>query len=205
ARRAVEDDIEDRRFAFGGAVRHLLRSAARRGRIDDEIAWIDSRHPGIFDVDAARVPQKYRNVQGLALETWALSLPPDELNRRLDVLMRYAEALGVDPTENPRMHVAILMVRGDVRSAIDVALEKIFTESVALHLDWLESFAEPQYADFVADERVQRALDRWEEEKAALRGSLQAYFADMRASRPDPGRTISRTAASSAPSSRFRP
>lgn len=204
ARRAVEGDIEDRRFAFGGAVQHLLRSAARTGRIEEEIAWIDSRHPGIFDVDAARVSPKYRSVQGLALETWLLDLPPDELNRRLDVLMGYAEALGVDPTENPKAHVTILMVRGDIQSAIDVALEDVFTESVALHLDWLESFAEPQYADFVADERVQQALQRWEDEKAALRASLQAYFADMQASRPPPGMTTSRTAVSSAPSSRFR-
>ncbi|MCP4299852.1 MAG: tetratricopeptide repeat protein, partial [Gammaproteobacteria bacterium] len=40
ARRAIEDDIENRRSAYGSAVRHLMRAAARNGTVEDESAWI---------------------------------------------------------------------------------------------------------------------------------------------------------------------
>ena len=39
----------------------------------------------------------------------------------------------------------------------------------------------PQYAGVVADPRVQEAMQRWEAEEAALRGSVQTYFADLQA------------------------
>ncbi len=183
ARRAIEDDIEDRRFAFGGAVQHLLRSASRDGRLEEELQWLEARRPGILDVDSERVPQKYRNVQGVLMEAWLQTLPREEVNRRLDTLLGYADALGVDPTENPNTHLGILVVRGETDAAIDVALEEVLSESVTSNLNWRESFAQPQFADIVNDPRVREALQRWDEEEAALRGSVQSYFADMQASR----------------------
>ncbi len=183
ARRAITDDIQDRRFAYGGAIQYLLRTATREERLDEELAWIESEVPGIFDVDATRVRQKYRNAQGVALESWLQVLPRDEVNRRLDQLLSDVEALGVDPTEKAETHLGILVIRGETEQAIKVALEGVFSESVALHLDWRETFSLPQYAEIVADARIQEALRRWEEEEAALRGSVQSYFNDMRASR----------------------
>ncbi len=183
ARRAIEDNIQDRRFAFGGAVQYLLRTASADGRLEQELSWIEERRPGIFDIDSARVPLKYRGAQGVAIEAWLQILPRDEVNRRLDVLLSNAEVLGVDPTENPNTHLGILLVRGDTDAAIEVALEGVLSEPVAKHLNWRENFAQPQFADIVEDPRVQEALARWEDEEAALRGSVQSYFADMHASR----------------------
>ncbi|MBT8080982.1 MAG: tetratricopeptide repeat protein [Gammaproteobacteria bacterium] len=182
ARRAVEDDIQDRRFAFGSAVRHLIRSAVRNGRIEEEMAWIDEQRPGIFDVDAAHVPQKFRGAQGVAFDAWLHTLPRAEVLRRLDVLLSAAESLGVDPTQNPETDLGILVVRGETDAAIDVALERVFSHSVASQLDWRETFAQPQFAKIVADTRVEAALRRWEEEEATLRNSVRSYFADLDAS-----------------------
>jgi len=181
ARRTVEDEIEDRRFVFGGAVQHLIRTAAKNDRIEEELAWINEQEPEIFDVDAARVPQRYRNVQGVAFDAWIRILPIEEVHRRLDVLLAYAESLGVDPTENPNTHVSILALRGQTDEAIEIALEEVFTESVATHLNWREAWQQPQYADIVQDPRIQEAMLRWEEEEEALRGSVQTWFSDMRA------------------------
>ena len=36
-------------------------------RIDEELEWLEAQMPGIFDVDGTRIPQKYRNAQGVAL------------------------------------------------------------------------------------------------------------------------------------------
>lgn len=181
ARRAVEDDIEDRRFAFGGAVQHLVRTAVMTGRVEEELAWIDELHPGIFDVDAAGVPPRYRNIQGVAFDGWAQILPREELLRRLDVLLAYADSTGVDPKDVPASHLGILTLRGDIDGAIKVALEEYFTQSVATTPNWRDMLLQPHYAEVVADPRVQEAMRRWEEEEAALRGSVQTYFADLHA------------------------
>ena len=54
---------------------------------------------------------------------------------------------------------------------------------MALHLDWRETLSQPRYAKFLEDERVQEAIRRWEDEEAALRGSVESYFKDMHAAR----------------------
>lgn len=181
ARSTVVDEIENRHFAFGGALQYLIRSAADAERIAEELAWINEQEPDIFDVDAARVSQRYRDVQYLAFDAWVRTLPQEEVVRRLDILLAYAESLGVDPTEDPSAHVWILALRGQTEEAIEVALDEVFSQSVALHLNWREDWMQPQYEDIVADPRVQAAMARWDEEEAALRGSVQTWFADMHA------------------------
>jgi tetratricopeptide (TPR) repeat protein len=182
ARRTVEDKVEDRRFAFGGALQHLIRSAAQDERIEEELAWINEQEPGIFNVDATRMPQRYRSVQGVAFDAWIRILPIEEVNRRLDVMIAYAESVGIDLTENPNAHVRILALRGKTDEAIEIALEEVFSQSVATNLTWRDAWMQPQYADIMTDPRVQEAILRWDEEEAALRGSVQSWFADLHAS-----------------------
>ncbi len=181
AQSAIEADIEDRRFAFVGAVQHLLRAAARDNNVEEVSGWIEEQAPGIFDLDSERVPQKYRMAQGAAFDAWYVSLPRDEMLRRLDVLLRYGEALGLSPVDNPNTYLSILALRGETEKAAEVALERVLVHSVASNLRWRERFAQAQYADIVADPRVQDALQRWDDEEAALRGKVQAYFADLQA------------------------
>lgn len=181
ARRAIENDIEDRRFAYGGAIRHLLRTAIRNGTVEEEIAWINERAPGIFDIDAPMVPQKYRSAQGLAFDAWYASLPREEVLKRLDILLDIVASQGFDVKEHAGTYVNVLAVRGEIKAAIDIALEQVFTRSVATNLGWREDFAQAQLVDVVADPRIQAALQRWEDEEAALRGQVQAYFADLQA------------------------
>jgi TolB-like protein/Flp pilus assembly protein TadD len=181
ARRAIEDDIDDRRFSFGGAVQHLVRTAVQSGRVEEEMAWIDELHPGIFDVDATNVPQRYRNIQGLAFDGWVQFLPREEVLRRLDVLLSYANAMGVDPKNDPATHLGILTLRGDIDAAINLALEEYFTQSVAMRPNWRDMLMQPQYSEITSDPRIVAEMQRWEEEEAALRGSVQTYFADLHA------------------------
>jgi tetratricopeptide (TPR) repeat protein len=179
ARRAIEDDIEERRFSYGGAVQHLLRAAIRDGNIDEVSAWIEQQAPGIFDINQLQSPQKYRTSQVVAFDAWYVSLPREELLNRLDTLLGYAESVGVDPTQNPGMHLSILAVRGETEKAIDVALEGVFSRSVATSLGWRETFSQPLYEEIVADPRIQAAMRRWEEEESQLRRQVEAYFRDM--------------------------
>lgn len=181
ARRAIQDDIPERRFSYGGAVRHLLRTAASDGNVGEVSMWIEERAPGIFDVDADLVQQKFRLAQSVAFDAWYVSLSREEVLRRLDVLIDNAASGGFDVSQNPATHMGILAIRGEIEEAIDVALNEVFTDTVALHLDWRETFAQAQYRDIAADPRIQTALKHWEDEEAALRRHVQAYFADLHA------------------------
>ena len=181
ARRAIKDDIAERRFSYGGAIQHLLRTAIRNGNIEEVSAWLEQQAPGIFDVEAELVQQKYRTAQAVAFDAWYVSLPRDEMLHRLDALIDYGASAGIDVEQNPNTHMAILALRGETERAIEVALNEVFTNSVAVNLGWRENFAQAQYKDIVADPRIQAAMKRWENEEAALRGKIQAYFEDLHA------------------------
>lgn len=181
ARRAIEDNVTDRRFAYGAAVRFLLRSAIKRGEIDEELAWLEEKAPGIFDIKAAAAPQKYRVAQGVAFDAWYVSLPRGEMLQRLDSILAVGEAMGFDSTDDPFLHMNILAMRGEIQQAVEIALSDVFSRSVATNLAWRDTFAQAQYAEIVEDPRVQAAMQRWEDEEAALRGEVQTYLADLRA------------------------
>ena len=182
ARRAIEDGIDDRRYAYGGAVQYLLRHAIRNGTVDEELLWLNEQAPGIFDIEAESVPQKLRALQGLVLDAWYTSLPRGEFLERLDSLLEIGEARGYDPTEYPMAHANILAMRGEIEKAVDIALETIFTQSVAVNLGWRENFSQPHLAAVVADPRIQAAMQRWEKEEEQLRSDVQAYLADLQSS-----------------------
>ena len=179
ARRAIEDDIDDRRFSFGGAVRHLLRTAASRGTVAEESEFLQENAPDILDVDATTTPFKYRGAQFAAFDAWYVSLPRDELLRRLQRMEEIAESFGIDPEQNPDTHVGILVLQGSIDEAIEVALADVFSESVAVHLDWRRTLSQAQYAEFVEDPRIQTAMQRWEDEEALLHDQVKSFLADL--------------------------
>jgi len=181
ARQVIQDNLEDRQSVYTHAVQYLLRSAAKSGTVDDEIAWIEERAPGIFDIDADNVPQKYRLAQGAAVAAWYTTLPREELLRRMDVLLDFWRSTGFDPTDDPFLQMNILALRGEIQETIDVALSGVFSRPVAMNLGWKQAFAQPQFAELVADPRIQAAMQRWEDDEEELRGQVRTYLADIQA------------------------
>lgn len=181
ARRAIEDDVPDRRFAFGGAAQHLLRVAAAKGAVDEEIAYLDEMAPGILDIEADAVPAKYRGVQLTAFDAWYTVMDQGEINRRIDYMTGIAESYGVDLSENKEVEFARLALIGEPEKAADVALEHIFTEPVLLNLEWEETFKQAQYAEVVEDPRVQAAMQKWQNEEDKLREDIRHWLADLQA------------------------
>ena len=179
ARRAIEDKINDRQFAYGGAVQYLLRMAARRGTVAEESAYLELHAPGILNIDADSIPNKYRNAQRIAFDAWYTTLSYEELMRRLDKTLSFAATFGIDLKEIPEAHVGILALQGDIEQAIDVALAEIFTQPVTMHPDWRDGFAQAQYAEFVKDPRVIAAMESWENEEEALRDQVRIYLLDL--------------------------
>lgn len=182
ARMAVEDNIDNRRFGYAGAVQYLMRNAADEQTVGTLTDWLEERAPGILDVYAAVVPQKYRAAQEVAFDAWYVSLPRTEMLRRLHTLLEFGTSIGYDLTSDPRTHLNVLALRGDTETAVEVALQNVFSQSVAMNLDWQRDLAQAQYSEIVADSRVQSAMQRWLQEEAKLRESVRAYFAGLSAS-----------------------
>jgi tetratricopeptide (TPR) repeat protein len=182
ARRAVTDNIEERRFAWGGAVRYLLRHAVDSGTVNEEIAWLEEQEPGIFEMEAESVSLKHRMAQGMALNALYTTLPRSETLQRLDRLIEIVTAQGFDPMQEANSQASIMAMRGEIEEAVDIALERIFSQSVATNLGWRSNFSQPHFAELVADPRIQAAMQRWEKEEEQLRGEVQAYLADLQSS-----------------------
>ena len=89
----------------------------------------------------------------------------------------------MDPTDNANTHVQILVIRDDIDGAIDVALNEVFSGTVATNLGWRETYTLPHYAAIAADSRIQDAMRRWEDEEASIRASVEAFFTDLQAAR----------------------
>jgi len=181
ARRAIEDDIEDRRYSYGGAAQHLLRVAAARGTVEEELAWLEQQAPGVLDFEAEVVPLKYRNVQLAAFDAWYKVLPQAEINRRIDYVYQVAAKFGIDPDENPYAEFGALALRGETDRATDVALERIFTQPVTKNLGWEDTFKQAQYAEVVEDPRVRAAMEKWQQDENELREKVRTWLADLQA------------------------
>ena len=181
ARRAIVDDIEERRFSYVGAVAFLLRNAVLTGTVDEELGWLEEQAPGIFDVEAEIVPLKYLMARGFAVNAWYVSLPREEVLQRLDRLLARVAAIGFEPKRDPFAEASIHAMRGEIAAAVDVALERIFSQPVAVNLAWRDHFAMPQFAEVVKDPRIQAEMQRWDEEQAQLARNVKAYLADIQA------------------------
>lgn len=83
--------------------------------------------------------------------------------------------------QDPEIAVQIYALRGEIEAAVDVALERIFNESVATSLDWRQWAVLPQFADVLADPRVQAAMQRWEAEEQDLREGVRSFLEDLQA------------------------
>jgi len=181
ARKAIEDNVEDRQFAFAGAVQHLLRSAVRSGTVEAESDYLEQHAPGIFDIDAAAVPIKFLLAQRLALDAWYVSLEPDELLRRMARIREIAASYGIDPLQNPRTRVDMMVLQNNTAAAIELALSDVFTRPVLMDQDWRTRYSQAQYTDFVADSRIQVAMQKWEADEALIRDQVKSYLLDLSA------------------------
>lgn len=179
ARRAIEDDVEQRMNAYAGSIRYLLRIAAKNGRYEQESEWLESVAPGILDVDATSVPMKYRDAQAAALDAWYTILPREEFLERIEKILAFADTFGIDPLAEPQSRVAVMALRGQVEEATEFALQEVLSQPVVSNLGWRHSLELAQYENIVADTRVQQALQRWDEEWSALQVRVSSYLEDL--------------------------
>ncbi len=179
ARKAIEDDIEDRQFAYGGAVQFLLRTAARNGTVEAESSYLEKNAPGILDIDATVVPIKYYSAQRVAFDAWYTTLTTEELLRRVARIQEIAASYGVDLLQNPGVRMTVMVMQNNTNDAVDLALSDVFSQPVLMDPDWRTRFSQAPFAGFVADPRIQAAMQSWEIEEEAVRDRVRSYLLDL--------------------------
>lgn len=181
ARRAIEDRVGDRQFAFGGAVEYLLRAAAENGSIDAEIEYLQSHWPGLLDVDAPAVPVKHLTAQLVAFDAWYQALPRSELLRRVDKVEETIAGFGGGIKLDAIGRLTAMALRGETDAAIELALSEVFNRPVIMDLEWQKRYSQPQFAALMADSRIQAAARKWEAEEVAVREAVARFLADLSA------------------------
>ncbi len=179
AKRAIEDDISERRNGYSRAVELLLRTAIRNETVAATIEYLESQAPGLLDVTADSAAPKYREAQVAALDAWYATLPREDLLQRLDALLAVASRFGIEPLEDPDIRMEVHALRGETDQAIAVALEHVFPRTVMNDLRWREKFSLPHFAEIVADPRVESALRRWEAEYREQQEQVRGYLSDL--------------------------
>ncbi len=179
ARRIIEEDVEDRKGTYSEAVQQLMTVAAANGTIDETTTYLEQHAPGIFDIKADALPHKYRAAQIAALDAWYVSLPREELLRRLDDLLNEAQEFGLDPLADPGHRLGVYALRGETEAGVSLALEQVLPQPVTRNLLWREQYSQPMYADIVADERVRNALRSREAEYDLVRKQVRDYLAGI--------------------------
>jgi len=179
ARKAIEDDIEDRQFAYGGAVQFLLRNAARNGTVEAVSSYLEENAPGILDIDATTVPVRYFTAQRVAFDAWYTTLTTDELLRRVARIQEIAASYGVDLLQDPETRVSVMVMQSDTKDAVDLALSDVFSQTVLMNPNWRSRFSQAQFSEFVADPRIQAAMQSWEIEEEATRDRVRSYLLDL--------------------------
>jgi TolB-like protein/Tfp pilus assembly protein PilF len=180
ARRAIEDDIEDRFGSWTAALRFLVVYGIRSNAVEEQLAWISEQMPGVFELESDTVTQKQRLAQGIAVNAWYASLPRDETLRRLELILDSVAAThGSNIMDNPEQAANIHALRGEIEAAIEIVLEQINSQSVAVNLGWQQTAFLPQFTDVMNDSRVQAALQRWVAEEERLRESVVRFLEDL--------------------------
>jgi TolB-like protein/tetratricopeptide (TPR) repeat protein len=181
ARRAIEDRVGNRQFAFGGAVEYLLRTAAENGSIDAEIEYLQSHWPGLLDVDAPAVPVKHLTAQLVAFDAWYQTLPRSELLRRVDKVEETIAGFGGGIKLDAIGRLTAMALRGETEAALELALSEVFNRPVIMDLEWQKRYSQPQFAALMADSRIQAAARKWEAEEVAVREAVAGFLADISA------------------------
>ena len=176
ARQLIESDVDDRRFAWQEAVRHLSAVAARRGTAAQFFAYLNEQVPGFSDIGSQ--PDSMKIYDGWFLTAGARKglMPDADIREFLDSFVAAYKLIGDDMLSVPWINIQYLAIRGETSAAIEVALRDYFAEPVSANLSWKRVLDSPHMSDVIADPRVQREMQRWDEEMTVMSEQVREYL-----------------------------
>ena len=158
----------------------LIRQAALDGRLPETIALIDKHRPGFSDLNYTEMPLAMLSLRLRQINALRGDRSLEEMNAFVERAEEEWRAFpgnnGQGMAASPRVHAAVLVMRGDVEAAAEVVLNGIFSDARIHFQDWREYFAQPCFDALVREPRVRAELERWDEEERQLRNTARALF-----------------------------
>jgi TolB-like protein/Tfp pilus assembly protein PilF len=177
ARQMIEDDVETREGAWGGATFTLFEVAERQGASEEALAFVEAQIPGFMNYDQ---PATLKVVVARlnAIIAFYHTESHEELHQRLDLLEDVFKELAPGGV-GPLLRMELLALRGETEAAIAVALDEILSQPAIAFDDIDRNFALGFMVDVAADPRIQEALERWRAEKAQAAKDVREYLAGL--------------------------
>ena len=175
AKKIIEDDVENRAFAYSMAVRFLVFDGIQNGTAKEVIDYLAATIPG-FSGGEQNGDGRHRFAIYEAIPGLQAALPEEEFIERLNSMWEMASQFGFNPTDDPWAHSFDLAARGDSAGAADVLADDFFDDPIATNLtgsSWLEI---PLFEETIKDPRVQKEMQRWSAEKDVLREEVRTYL-----------------------------
>jgi len=177
ARQLIRDNANNRKAAWLRAFRHLMLAAVLRDRTQSELDYVSEYIPGFADFEDSTVGSKAYLGRSNTLEIWRSLDTEQGVLRRIDLVLARFAALEVPVARVPLVNIDILLLQGKLEAAIEAALADLFSDTVLKHMYIKDRFVTPLYAEFVADPRIEAALQKWDEEVATSREKVREYLA----------------------------
>ena len=177
ARKAIEDNIQNRQDAYAVAVRALVHDAVRNDTAEDTLEYLDSHIPGLSDVDMPPGDLNTLVARFHSAQLWKLTVSDEEWRRRMAAIFDIAKRFGREPEDWDLMIAALArLTEKDSAGAIDKLVEMFDSDPVGKHLDWDVRMRSSYFADLVDDPRIQAGMEKYAKDEAALRDSVLAFL-----------------------------
>ena len=174
AQQMLEDDVDLQSGAWQEAAFTLFANSEMLGRSQEALDFAERQLPGFADFSQP-APPKIIVARIAALPAYYSVGSHEELQRRITQLDQYLDGEGAVG------RMVVLALRGDARSATEVALTEIFNTPVirsqSVNID--RTLGLQCMADVAADPRIRRALARWQEEKEKAAEEVRDYLATL--------------------------
>ena len=160
-------------------VKTILRSGISLGRGDESLAYVQEYASDLTGQVSEEVEFHVRISQRFALAELAQLLPSEDIRKLVEEIDEFYRATGSAPSDNAQYYADRLVALGEIEAAIEIYLADIFTLPPTMRpaIEW--RLASPFYAELMADERMQTALQRSIEEVAEIREQAREYFATL--------------------------
>ena len=177
ARKAIEDDIDNRQNAYEIAIRFLVRDALANGTETETLAYLETAIPSLASFDAPVVVIKEQRARFVVMPLWYATLPDDEWRRRFNIIFDYWREFAFDDQEDGYGSVLVRITNGDVGAATEMLVRVMADRPVGARLNWDQFMSLPFMVGVIGDERIQAAMAKSEKDEAELRDAVRAFLA----------------------------
>ena len=112
ARRAIEDDIDNRQEAYEESLGFLVRDALSNGSAAERLEYLESSIPSLADFDTPPESLKEQIARFEVMPLWQVTLPEEEWKRRFRAIFDFARQFGFDDDEVSVSSAIVRIVAG---------------------------------------------------------------------------------------------